>query len=241
MWYWFLIKISIIIPTLNEEKYIGSTLESLIRQINNGDEIIIVDSFSNDKTVEISESYGAKVYQVSRGGIGPAKTYGAEKASNRVLAFLDADGVPDNGWLKRIRLHFQYNYVDSVGGVDFYSSNSFINALVYNTYSVLVFLTGIVYYRFTSYPWMPWNNCAIKRNTFLERGGLKNVVCEDYDFALRAKGIKTNYDSKMRVTLSDRRFREAGFFKTVWLWIKSDLAILRNKNVSESSSYDVVR
>jgi len=68
------------VPTLNEENYIGDTLESLKKQIDAEDEIIIVDSFSTDRTLEISESYGVRVYQVPRGGIGPAKTYGAMKA-----------------------------------------------------------------------------------------------------------------------------------------------------------------
>lgn len=236
-----MVKLSIIIPTLNEEKYIGHTLAALKDQIRKDEEIIIVDSFSKDRTVDISLSHGAKVYQIPRSGIGPAKTYGALKSANNVLAFLDADGVPKSDWLETIRLHFRDEEIDSVGGLDLYYSSSFPKALVYNVYSIIVFLIGVVYYRVTGYPWMPWNNCAIKRDVFLERGGLRNLVCEDYDFSQRAKGIKTIYDRNIQVTLSDRRFREAGFLKTVWLWINSDFAILDKKNVKKSSEYCEVR
>lgn len=233
--------ISIIIPTLNEERYIIGTLESLAKQVSKDDEVIIIDSYSTDNTIKLAKKYGTKVYLVPRGGIGPAKTFGARKAGNEIVAFLDADGVPDTNWISRIRECFSNGGTDAVGGVDFYSSSSIIREIIYNLYSVLVFLTGINYYKITGYPWMPWNNCAIRRKLFLEKGGLRNVVCEDYDFAQRAKGINMVYDCRMRVFLSDRRFSKEGFLRTVWLWIKSDLAILRDRNIMESTSYKLVR
>jgi glycosyltransferase involved in cell wall biosynthesis len=235
------ISVSIIIPTLNEESYIEKTLKSLREQIESGDEILIVDSYSVDDTVKISKEYGANIHYIPRCGIGPAKTFGAEKALNDVLAFLDADAVPDKHWLPRIRENLTDISVDAIGGVDLYSSKSLVNETLYNFYSILVFFTGVLYYKLTGYPWMPWNNCAIKKDAFIQKGGLRNVVCEDYDFALRAKGIKVIYDNKMIVTLSDRRFRKEGFLKTLWLWVKSDYALLRNKNLIESTSYEVVR
>jgi glycosyltransferase involved in cell wall biosynthesis len=237
----YLIKISIIIPTLNEEKYITKTLDSLKKQVMKDDEIIVIDSYSNDNTVKFAKKFGAKVYQTPRCGIGPAKTLGAIKSCNEYLAFLDADGIPDEIWLKRIRTCFNDPIIDSVGGVDLYDSDSLILMILYNIYSLLVFITGLLYYKMMGYPWMPWNNCAIKKQTFLEKGGLRNVICEDYDFAQRAKGIKTIYDIKMKVILSDRRFRNEGFLKTLWLWVKSDYAILRNRKKIESTCYEIIR
>ena len=233
--------ISIIIPTLNEEKYIGNTLRSIKNQVKIGDEIIIVDSYSVDKTLEIAKKYQAKTYQILRTGIGPAKSHGATKATNEIIAFLDSDGVPDSLWLARIRTHFLNEQIESVCGIDLYTSDSLIMELIYNVYSSLVFLTGIVYFKTTGYPWMPWNNCAIRKNIFIQKGGLKNVVCEDYDFSQRAKNLNTVYDSKMKVILSDRRFKQAGFLKTIWLWIKSDYNILRNKTIKESTGYEIIR
>jgi glycosyltransferase involved in cell wall biosynthesis len=230
-----------VIPTLNEEKYIEKTLESLNKQINTEDEIIIIDSHSTDRTIEISKKYCVKIYSIPRCGIGPAKTYGAHKAQNEILAFLDADGVPYPNWLDRIRKQLEDDKVQSIAGIDLYSSESKFRELIYNVFSVLVYTTGIIYYAITKNPWLPLNNCAIRKDIFLELGGLKNIVCEDYDFAQRAKGIKNVYDSKMRVVLSDRRFEKEGFLKTIWFWIISDFAILRNKNKIESIRYKVIR
>ena len=189
----------------------------------------------------ISKKYGAKVYLVPRVGIGPAKTFGAVKAKNEIVAFLDADGVPDPTWANRIRVYFNDKNIDAVGGVDLYSSSYLAREIIYNVYSLLVFGLGVLYYKTTGYPWMPWNNCAIKRELFIAKGGLRNIVCEDYDFAQRAKDINTVYNASMRVVLSDRRFRKEGFLNTLWLWVKSDLSIIRNRKAMESTSYNVVR
>ena len=53
--------ISIIIPTLNEEKYIERCLKSLKNQSFRNFEIIVSDSYSTDDTVKIAKKYGAKV------------------------------------------------------------------------------------------------------------------------------------------------------------------------------------
>lgn len=236
-----MVKISIVIPTLNEEKYIEKTLESLKYQINTEDEIILIDSYSTDRTVEISKKYGVKIFSIPKCGIGPAKTYGANKAKNEIVAFLDADGVPNPYWLDRIRKQFEDTKVHSIAGIDLYSSESKFREIIYNVFSVLVYITGIIYYAITKNPWLPFNNCALRKGIFLELGGLTNIVCEDYDFAQKANGIKNVYDAKMRVVLSDRRFEKEGFLRTIWFWMVNDFAILRNKNTVKSTSYKVIR
>lgn len=77
-----------IITTLNEEQNIGECIESL-RLICN--EIIVVDSLSNDKTVEIAQEKGAKVYLQSYLGDGIQKNFGLQYASNTWVFSLDAD------------------------------------------------------------------------------------------------------------------------------------------------------
>ncbi|MEN6592532.1 MAG: glycosyltransferase family A protein, partial [Methanobacterium sp.] len=54
-------KISIIIPTYNEEEYLPYLLESIKRQDFTDYEVIVADAHSTDKTREIAKSFGAKI------------------------------------------------------------------------------------------------------------------------------------------------------------------------------------
>lgn len=83
--------ISIIIPTLNEQKYLPKLLASVKKQGFEDYEIIVADAGSADKTVELARKFGC---QVVKGGL-PAvgRNRGAEAASGDTLLFLDADVV----------------------------------------------------------------------------------------------------------------------------------------------------
>jgi glycosyltransferase involved in cell wall biosynthesis len=83
-----MVKISVVIITLNEERYIGRCLES-VRET--ADEIIVVDSFSADKTEEICRSYDVKFVQHPFEGYIGQKNYGVSLASNDWILSLDAD------------------------------------------------------------------------------------------------------------------------------------------------------
>lgn len=81
-------KLSVGIITFNEEKIIGKTLNSLDGL---ADEVIIVDSYSSDKTVELATSYGAKVYSEEWKGFGPQKNSVLEKCKGEWILLIDAD------------------------------------------------------------------------------------------------------------------------------------------------------
>ncbi|MEM5871812.1 MAG: glycosyltransferase family 2 protein [Candidatus Aenigmatarchaeota archaeon] len=79
--------LSVVIITLNEEKHIRECLES----VKFADEIIIVDSFSKDKTINIAKKFGCKIYKRKFDGFGQLKNYGIEKAKNLWILNIDAD------------------------------------------------------------------------------------------------------------------------------------------------------
>ena len=83
-------KLSIGIITLNEEKTLGKVLDS-VKEI--ADEIIVVDSGSADKTVEIAKSFGAKVSNEDWKGFGPQKNSVLDKCSGEWILLLDADEI----------------------------------------------------------------------------------------------------------------------------------------------------
>ncbi|MCK9393636.1 MAG: glycosyltransferase [Candidatus Paceibacterota bacterium] len=81
--------LSIIIPTLNEEKNLDKLLSQLKNCFFSDYEIIVADSNSKDRTVEVAKKYGCKITEGGR----PAKgrNNGAKIAKGEVLFFLDAD------------------------------------------------------------------------------------------------------------------------------------------------------
>lgn len=91
------IKISVVIPIYNAEKYISKCLESIINQTIFQDiELILVDDGSVDDSGIITDQYALKydnikVYHIENNGVSHARNIGIEKAVGRYIAFADAD------------------------------------------------------------------------------------------------------------------------------------------------------
>ena len=90
--------VSIIVPTRNSEAMIGNCLESVQRQIYPNIELIVVDGFSSDKTVQIARQYTEQVHvfgpDQSRERVfgGPyQRNYGAGKARGEFVYYVDSD------------------------------------------------------------------------------------------------------------------------------------------------------
>lgn len=88
----FKMKISGLIITFNEEKNIGKCIDALFKVC---DEVIVVDSFSKDKTVEIAKEKGAIVIEQSFLGDGPQRSHGLPYCKNDWILNLDADEFLD--------------------------------------------------------------------------------------------------------------------------------------------------
>jgi glycosyltransferase involved in cell wall biosynthesis len=84
--------LSVVIITHNEEANLGRTLESVKPLVSEGKgEIIVVDSGSTDRTVEIAQSYGAKVFVEHWKGYAAQKNSAIDKATGDWILSLDAD------------------------------------------------------------------------------------------------------------------------------------------------------
>jgi len=80
-------KLSVIIITYNEEK----NIEPCLKSIAWADEVIVVDSFSTDKTIEIANKFTDKIFQHPFHGYGRQKAYALSKASGEWILNIDAD------------------------------------------------------------------------------------------------------------------------------------------------------
>jgi len=95
--------LSIIIPTLNEEKYIGKLLKCLEGQTYKDFEVIVVDGGSIDKTRQILKGFWGLKLKVflSKDNLSNNRNLGVTKARNNLILFLDADVLMDNYYLEK--------------------------------------------------------------------------------------------------------------------------------------------
>lgn len=104
------LKISVIIPAHNEEKYIKRTLFSLLNQTFQDFEIIVVANGCTDKTEELVRKRGnkrLKLFSLTKANVSLARNFGAKMAKGELLVFLDADTLLNNDALQKINTTFR--------------------------------------------------------------------------------------------------------------------------------------
>ncbi len=98
-------RVSIIIPTLNEEKYIGKLLNCLVRQTYKDFEVVVVDGNSEDRTKEVIKKYknklDLKLINSKKKNIALQRNLGAEKARHSAIIFIDADVIIEMNFLQK--------------------------------------------------------------------------------------------------------------------------------------------
>jgi glycosyltransferase involved in cell wall biosynthesis len=88
------VEVSVVIPTMNEEMSIGQVLQEIKEAFSQSPytyEVLVVDTLSEDRTVEIARQMGARVIEEERRGYGQAYMTGFAEAQGRYIATLDAD------------------------------------------------------------------------------------------------------------------------------------------------------
>jgi glycosyltransferase involved in cell wall biosynthesis len=125
------VTLSVVIITYNEEANIGRTLESVKPLVSDGKgEIIIVDSGSTDRTVEIAKSFGAKVFVEEWKGYAAQKNSAIDKATGDWILSLDADEEVSPAMREFLLLALfgkhKEEFADFRGGMIFWRRNSFL-------------------------------------------------------------------------------------------------------------------
>lgn len=92
-------KLSVCITTLNNERSLGACLES----VKWADEIVVLDSFSTDKTLDISRAYGCRLTQHRFMGYGKQKQMAIDSAENQWILLLDSDEALSTSLQERIK------------------------------------------------------------------------------------------------------------------------------------------
>ena len=107
--------VSIIVRTLNEEKWIGACLKGIFEQTYENFEVIIVDNVSVDQTVSKASIYPVRIVSISSFTPGRAINIGIEASSGEYIVCLSGHCIPtSNLWLEKLVSELKD---DSIGGV----------------------------------------------------------------------------------------------------------------------------
>lgn len=239
---------NIIIPTLNEEKF----LPKLLGQISDTRlkekykyKIIISDGGSSDNTVKIAEHAGCCVIKNEKKPfqtIGQGRNLGAKYIDSDYLIFFNADVILDHPetFFDEVESILKTEVYVAVGGhVKIYPEEEILVDKLfhgfYNLYFTILIFFGLG---------MARGECLIiKREIFEKLSGFneKLVAGEDFDLIRRAKKIgKVIYSKNLLVYESPRRFRKFGYIKITFKWFLNSVSILIN-NKSISHSWEEVR
>jgi len=214
--------LSIIIPTLNEEKVLPKLLKSIEKQDFDDYEIIVADAGSEDKTKKIAEDYGCKII---KGGL-PSKgrNEGAEKAQGELLLFVDADEVLTPNFLSKALKKFKEKNLDMAAfPFSFYDQGKFMNFLanVFGVYTlgfalekILPHATGVI---------------LVKKEIHNKIGGFDEEIklAEDHIYAREASKVgKYGILKSVRFLDSSRRFQRDGWFKTYIKYILAEFYMI---------------
>lgn len=206
-------KVSVVIPVFNEEKYIGKCLQSLNSQIEKPDEIIIVDNNCSDKTVEICKAFPVKIVKEEIQGITPARNRGFNEAKGDIIARTDADTMLPKDWILKIKKDFTNKKIDALTGPLLFYDLPIKSSIYTKVY--MATMRTLNRYNILNGP-----NLAISKKMWEK---VRDHVCikdskvaEDIDLAVHIKkaGGVIYYDSSLTVSSSSRRIKKkpASFF-----------------------------
>lgn len=195
--------ISIIIPTLNEEKNLSKLLSQL-KQLENTIpfELIVVDGGSQDQTVALAKKY-ATVYQLRKANRGAQLKFGAEKSSGEILWFLHSDSrieSSQNNTLAQIQTILKdKQYSAGFLKLTFDSSDFFYRYLA-ETSNLRARYLGLIFGD---------QGLFTTRENYEKVGGYESIpLMEDWQLSRKLWKLGKFYPLSTMIITSSRRFRK---------------------------------
>ena len=198
-------KISIIIPALNEEKYLPVLLDSLDRQSLRPYEIIVADGFSKDKTRAIAAARGCLVVD-GPDHPGTGRNRGAAAATGDVFIFIDADIVLPDNFLEGFMHSFTSSGAVCATGIYAPLGGSAWEKFCYTMGNFFIYAVQ----KFS--PFAAGYFIAVTQTVFAELGGFDEtlLLCEDHDLVKRASRLGKFRVFRRILYTSTRRYSEKG-------------------------------
>jgi len=220
--------LSIIIPTLNEEKYIGKLLNSLKRQSFKDFEVLIVDGNSKDNTIKVAKNKDFKSLKLSviktKGpNVAMQRNVGAQGSKGNKLLFVDADCIMDKRFLEKMLEEARKKDIRLGGSKILPIENSFVYTTYYSIFNLYLKLMRI---------FRPYLNTAClladkKIHDKISGFNEKIVFGEDYEYSSRAaEHVKSHMFKSVAIKTSTRRFQRYGLVKTTLKFIFAGILLV---------------
>jgi glycosyltransferase involved in cell wall biosynthesis len=217
--------ISVIIPTLNEEKNLANIISNLREQKFYNYEIVVSDGYSEDNTEKIAIENRCKFIKSKKRSPAHQRNNGVKLAKGEYLLFLDADSRIPNDFLETAFIEFKDR---KLGIASFYLRfNS--KKLIYKIYNRLygLFCYLLQYYK----PLSVGAATMVEKSLHLMSGGFDEsiLVGEDHEYAWRVKKIsKFRMIKSTYFLFSPRRWEKEGHLITFFKLFKMSIYILFN-------------
>jgi glycosyltransferase involved in cell wall biosynthesis len=228
-----LVVLSIVIPTLNEEKYLPHLLGSLENQTFRDFEILVADANSPDATRHIAAEHGCKI--VAGGRIAQGRNAGARHAQGQYVLFLDADVTVESSFLEELIRKIVRKKLDVASGFITPDSQKIFDRIMVATSNVWHF--AIQYF----YPHASGFYIVARKSLHDEIGGFDEelFLTEDHDYVMRAARLGNfRYLWKPRVKFSVRRFDKEGRWRLIGKYFFLEIHMLFRKVREEVVGYE---
>lgn len=195
-------KISVVIPTLNEEKKLGPLLEYLLRNSGDQTEVIVTDGGSTDDTLRIARAYGIRVAE-SQPGRAVQMNTGARVAKHDILYFLHVDTWPPETYKDDIRDAIRSGYGAGCYRLAFDNAHPLLTCYSWFTrFDLDVFRYGD-------------QSLFVEKAVFEEIGGFREElkVMEDQVIIKDLKKITNFRIVKKNVITSARKYEQVGMLR----------------------------
>lgn len=213
---------SIVIPTLNEERYLPFILTDLVKQKQKNFEVIIVDGTSEDKTCLIaksfSQSYPVRIVTVEKRNVSYQRNTGAQNAQGNFVIFFDADARISPAFTKKldqfVRRHKGLVFIPAIVPDEMNSQTK----VVFNFANFIVELSQGI-----GRPFSSGGSMVFEKNFFLLIGGFSEKVfmSEDHQIIQEAfkYGVHARFMRDIKVKMSMRRMRKEGRAKLYYKYL----------------------
>lgn len=221
-------KLSIIVPTYNEEEYLPDLLRSIKNQNFLDMEVIISDAHSTDRTVEIAEEFGCTVVNGGLPAVG--RNNGVKVASGELLLFLDSDCVLTNDYIKDAIAEFELHNLGIAITQIVPLEKTFINQLSHEFANLMTKqISKVKPHGAGCYGILTYKSLHEQVNGFNESLDFG----EDTDYIERIGKIsRFKVLEKPRLLISTRRLEEEGFKDLSLKYAKSTTRQLMGDNVT---------